>query len=79
MEIRVILDPMSNQEVAQTGGGYGNSLAEVHVDANMDAYNRRETVTHEILEQFLWFLPHDAIDQLTEAVMEGLEQVENVH
>ena len=79
MEVRVHLEPFTNQETAQTGGGYGLTTYEIHIDNNMDAHNQRETIIHEIIEQFCPMWPHDAVDLLTEAIMTGLEELENVH
>lgn len=56
--------------------GYSVNMCEVHVDDTLDERTQSEIVIHEILEAYLPSLSHERIDDLTELIVEGLDQLE---
>jgi hypothetical protein len=69
---------MPSHETALTGGGHALVTAEIEVDANLPEDEQEEIVIHEVIECFCPMWPHDAVEQLTDTIMSGLEQL-NVH
>ena len=58
-----------------TGGGCAAVDCYVNIDAKLDDYHKQETLIHEILEAYLWMFDHSKIDELTDALMNGMEQL----
>ena len=59
----------------KTGGAFARTNLEIWVDSNLCPKEQTELVIHEVLESWLSFLSHDKIDNLTDDVVEALEQL----
>ena len=77
MDVKIVLEPMEPNLTAMTGGGYGVVYADVYVDANLSKREQRDTVIHEVVEAFLNGCPHETIDQMTDAISDALDQLED--
>lgn len=76
MNIKVTLTDEPNFSY-HTGGGCAETDCFVNIDSRIDTKLQVETVIHEILEAHLWFIVHDKIEELTEAIISGLEQLKS--
>ena len=77
MNIKVILVDEPSF-LAKTGGGCAQTDCYVNIGSGLDERSQIETVLHEILEAHLWLLEHDKIDDLTDALMDGLDQLNDI-
>lgn len=65
----------SEEFTFKTGGGCASCDLSVLVDKELPPRLQQETVIHEILENFLMSVCHDKIDELTNLLVEGLDQL----
>ncbi len=59
-----------------TGGECAEQTVKIYVDKKLPLELQRELVIHAIVENWLPSIPHDKVDELTELLKEGLEQLE---
>jgi len=60
---------------AITGGGCAETDCYINIDKNQDEHTQVGTTIHEVLCAALWIFPHDKIEQLTDDIMEALDQL----
>ena len=74
MNLKIVKDNTPNLTV-MTGGGYAVNDVLVHIDSSLDEHTQTEILIHEILDAFLTTLPHEKIDELTDLLTDGLDQL----
>jgi len=58
------------------GGEYATCELEVFVSTSLTPEEQREVVIHAILENYLCTTPHEKIEELTDLLIDGLNQIE---
>ncbi len=66
----------SEEFTYNTGGGCASCDLNVLIDKGLPLRLQQETVIHEILENFLMSVNHNKIDELTELIIDGLDQLD---
>tara|TARA_Y100000310_G_C20260095_1_gene613228 strand:- start:352 stop:579 length:228 start_codon:yes stop_codon:yes gene_type:complete len=58
-----------------TGGEYAVSGVEIFIDQNLDIRTQRLNVIHAVLECYFPSIIHDKIDELTQLIADGLDEL----
>jgi len=72
MKIKVNCD---DHPIRLTGGEYATCEVEIFVNKNLSEWEQTELVIHAVLENLMPLLPHDMLDRLVDATMDGLGQL----
>jgi cytochrome b involved in lipid metabolism len=59
--------------------GYSVCVQDIKVDPTDSPDMQREVVLHELIENYLPCLNHDKVDELTDLILSGLRQLENLN
>lgn len=76
MNIKVIKREPSFSHL--TGGEETAQHVEISIDRTLYPYEQEGLVIHSIVETYCLSWPHDKIDELTEYIQEGLEQLKKL-
>ena len=58
-----------------TGGEFAIQRLDITIDKNIDIRDQRVNVIHAILESFFLSVTHDKIDELTQLISDGLDEL----
>ncbi len=70
--INIHREKFPTEHVADTGGEYAEATLDVYIDSSLTPEMQGERLVHAILEHFLFGFPHSKIEELTEAITDGL-------
>ena len=73
MNIEIILGESNHS--FETGGEYAIAKLDVYIDKTLPFRIQRGLIIHAIVENYLRSIPHSRVDELTEYLQDGLEQL----
>jgi len=76
MRIIVIADALSMEDTINTGGEFAITTHEIHVDPQLPPRIQRNRVIHSVIEGFCANWCHDKVDELTDLIQDGLDQLD---
>jgi len=75
VNIKVLRD---TGHTALTGGEYAIPSLEIHVDKRLSKRIKTERIIHAIVEWYLPIIEHDKIDEISEAILDALDQLKDL-
>jgi len=76
LNIKVIREEMRVENTAGTGGEYADTTLEIYLDNSLPLRSQREVIIHAVIENYNRGMTHDKVDQLTDFIQQGLDQLE---
>ncbi|KKM73570.1 hypothetical protein LCGC14_1409210 [marine sediment metagenome] len=75
MNIKVRKVAEKREHTSLTGGECATSRLVIDIDKKLSARRQRELVIHAVVENYNRGMPHEKVDELTEFIMHGLDQL----
>jgi len=75
MNITVKREHLHPNHLSGTGGEYAIAMLEIYVDDSLPERTQQEMVIHSIIENYCRNWAHNNVEQLTEYIQEGLDQI----
>ncbi len=75
INIKVVREYLPKEHSIFTGGEYAINTLEIYIDKDLPLDAQRERVIHSILENYFQHLEHSKIEEITNLIVEALDDL----